>query len=188
MTETSLHLSAMTAPEVKEHSHWLSAVPPERVRSWARDTTDTDNAAPDFGAIPRDKTGGRAAAVLALYQSDITNRPVEQCLEWVSTEIGLNKKLHRFARSLAAEAEKDRAGLDRRLNRFSRGRTMADASPVVRNILRTAIVEMDAYPKTNAAVVVSEAVKLSQMFDTHKTGRFVNGVLGAVVRDAQGDN
>lgn len=178
----------MTAPTVKEHSDWLSAVPPERVPAWSRDTADIDNDVPDFGAIPRDKTGGRAAAVLALYQSDITNRPVEQCLEWVSTEIGLNKKLHRFAQSLAAEAEKDRADLDRRLNRFSRGRTMAEASPVVRNILRTAVVEMDLYPKTSVAVVVSEAVKLSQMFDTHNTGRFVNGVLGAVVRDAESDD
>ena len=178
----------MTAPPVKKHSDWLSAVPPERVRSRSLYTTNIDNDVPDFGAFPRDKTGSRVAAVLALYQSDITNRPVEQCLKWVSTEIGLNKKLHRFAQSLAAQAEKDRADLDRRLNRFSRGWSMSESSPVVRNILRTAVVELDSYPKTSTAVVVSEAVKLSQMFDTHNTGRFVNGVLGAFVRDAEGDD
>ena len=56
---------------------------------------------------------------------------------------------------------------------------------MVRNVLRTALVEIDEYPRTSTAVIVSEAVKLSQMFDTHNTGRFVNGVLGAVVRDAE---
>ena len=163
----------------------MSAVPPDQARSRSSSDSNVDSDAPDFGAIPRDKTGGRAAAVLALYQSDMTNRPVNQCLNWVAAEIGLNKKIIRFARTLAEAAENDRAELDRRLNRFARGWTMAEASPVVRNVLRTALVEMDEYPNTSTAVVISEAVKLSQMFDTHNTGRFVNGVLGAVARDAE---
>ena len=178
----------MTAPPVKDHSNWLSAVPPDQARSRSRSDTNIDSEAPDFAAIPRDKTGGRAAAVLALYQSDMTNRPVDQCLQWVAAEIGLNKKIVRFAHTLAKEAEHRRAELDSKLNRFARGWTMAEASPVVRNVLRTALVEIDEYPNTSTAVVVSEAVKLSQMFDTHNTGRFVNGVLGAVVRDAKGDD
>ncbi len=177
----------MTAPRTKDHSSWLSAVPPDQARSRSLSDSNVDSEAPDFGAIPRDKTGGRAAAVLALYQSDMTNRPVDQCLQWVVAEIGLNKKIVRFAYNLAKEAERDRVELDRRLDRFARGWTMSEASPVVRNVLRTALVEMDEYPNTSTAVVVSEAVKLSQMFDTHNSGRFVNGVLGAVARDAERD-
>ena len=175
----------MTAPRFKDGSNWLSAVPPDQARSRARSDSNIDSEAPDFAAIPRDKTGGRAAAVLALYQSDMTNRPVDQCLQWVANEIGLNKKIVRFAQTLAKEAEDHRTELDNKLNQFARGWTMAEASPVVRNVLRTALVEIDEYPRTSTAVIVSEAVKLSQMFDTHNTGRFVNGVLGAVVRDAE---
>lgn len=178
----------MPAHPTKEHGNWLSAVPPHRARARVPGDSNVDGDAPDFGAIPRDKTGGRAAAVLALYQSDMTNRPVDQCLQWVAIEIGLNRKIVRFAQKLAKEAEQDRAALDRKLDRYARGWTMAEASPVVRNVLRTALVEMDEFPNTSTAVVVSEAVKLSQMFDTHNTGRFVNGVLGAIVRDAEGDN
>ena len=174
----------MTAPTVKEPSNWLSAISAEKAQSWSRDTVTRGADAPDFASIPRDKTGSRAAAVLALYESDLTNRPAVQCLDWIATELGLNKKLRRFALSLAAEAERDRNGLDRRLNRFSHRWTMNEASPVVRNILRITVVEMDLYPNTSTAIVVSEGVKLSQMFDTQTTGRFVNGVLGAIVRDA----
>ncbi len=173
----------MTAATAKEPTEWLSVVPEQTAQSWSNDPLPLESLAPDFEAIPRDKTGARAAAVLALYQSDLTNRPANQCLEWVVTEIGLNTKLRRFAHSLAQESDNQRSELDNRLNRYSRRRNMDQSSPVARNILRTAIVEMDLYPSTRAAVVISEAVKLCQMFDTHDTGRFVNGVLGAVVRD-----
>lgn len=147
--------------------------------------SNMDSDAPDFAAIPRDKTGARAAAILTLYESDLTNRPVAHCFDWIATEIRLSNKLRRFALSLADEAEKQRGKIDRQLNRYSRRSNMAEVLPVIRNILRIALIEMEMYPKTRTAVVISEAVKLAQTFDTHTSGRFVNGVLGAIVRDEE---
>ena len=173
----------MVAAIGKGPDDWLSAVPAQAVRGWANDTLPLESIAPDFGAIPRDRTGGRAATVLALYESDLTNRPSDQCLDWVATEIGLNSKLRKFARALTRGVDSERARVDRRLNRYSERRAMDETSPVARNILRAAMVEMEMFPSTRRAVIISEAVKLCQMFDTYETGRFVNGVLGAVVRD-----
>ncbi len=175
----------MTSACTNETSNWLSAVSDERARAWMGDL-DVD--APDFEAIPRDKTGARAAAVLSLYESDLTNRPVTQCVDWVVSEMGLNKKSRQFVSSLTTEVEERRTELDRRLNRYSKNRTMQEASPVVRNVLRTALVELEMYPKTRTAVIINEAVKLSQMFDAEGSGRFVNGVLGAIVRDTGRDD
>ena len=177
----------MVATAETGSDRWLSSITAERAVTNSSEALIRDADAPDFGAIPRDKTGSRAAAVLALYESDLTNRPAVQCIEWVSDEIGLSKKLRRFAFSLADHADRERIRIDRRLNRYSKHRTMAEASPVARNILRAALVELDLYPKTKVAVVVSEAVKLTQIFDTQRAGRFVNGVLGAMVRDAERD-
>ncbi|MXZ03403.1 MAG: transcription antitermination factor NusB [Chloroflexi bacterium] len=171
----------MTSARANETSNWLSVVSDERARGW---TGDIDVDAPDFEAIPRDKTGARAAAVLSLYESDLTNRPVMQCVEWVVSEMGLSKKSKQFVSSLTTGVEERRTELDRRLNRYSKRRTMQEASPVVRNVLRTALVELEMYPKTRTAVIINEAVKLSQMFDAEGSGRFVNGVLGAIVRDS----
>ena len=173
----------MTASPVEESSGWLSTVTPGRSGAFTGGILSEGDDGPDFEAIPRDKTGARASVVLSLYESDMTNRPAIQCLDWIADEIGLSTKLRRFAASLVDAIDRDRAGLDRRLGRFSRRWTIAEISPVVRNILRTAVVEFDTRPDTSAAVVVSEAVKLSNLFDTAKSGRFVNGVLGAVVRD-----
>ena len=174
----------MTSARVNESSDWLLAVSNERARSWTR---DVDADAPDFEAIPRDKTGARAAAVLALYESDLTNRPVTQCVDWVLSELGLSKKSRQFVSSLTTEVEELRAELDHRLNRYSKHRTMQEASPVVRNVLRVALVELEMYPQTRTAVIINEAVKLSQMFDAQASGRFVNGVLGAIVRETGRD-
>ena len=171
----------MTSTRAHESSNWLSAVSDERARAWGR---DVGSDAPDFDSIPRDKTGFRAAAILALYESDLTNRPVLQCVEWVVGEMGLSARSKRFVLSLATEVEERRSELDRRLNRYSKGWTMEEASPVVRNVLRAALVEFDLYPGTRTAVIINEAVKLSQMFDAQGSGRFVNGVLGAIVRDS----
>ena len=170
----------MTSARANETSNWLSVVSDERARAWTR---DFDADAPDFEAIPRDKTGARAAAILALYESDLTNRPVTQCVDWVVSEMGLSRKSRQFVSSLATEVEERRTELDRRLNRYSKRRTMQEASPVVRNVLRTALAELEMYPNTRTAVIINEAVKLSQMFDAQGSARFVNGVLGAIVRD-----
>ena len=173
----------MTAATAREPTDWLSAVSDQAPGTWSEDPLPLESLAPDFEAIPRDKTGGRAATVLALYESDLTNRPASQCLDWIAREIGLNSKLRKFAHSLIQQADNQRSNLDRRLNRYSQRRTISQTSPVVRNILRTAMVEMDLFPATRPAVIVSEAVKLCRMFDTRDAGRFVNGVLGAVIRD-----
>ena len=170
------------APSLDDTS-WLSAVTHERAQSSISSASTLDTEAPDFAAIPRDKTGARAAAILALYESDLTNRPAIQCLDWIATEIRLSKKLRQFAFTLTSGAENRRSELDSRLNRYSRRSTMAEALPVIRNILRIAILELELFPQTSTAVIVSEAVKLAQTFDTHGSGRYVNGILGAMTRD-----
>ncbi len=139
----------------------------------------------DFTQVPRDRTGARAAALIALYESEIANRPVATCLDWIATELDLSAKLRRFARSLVDAVEEERHRLDGELNRYCRKRTMDEVSPVIRNILRLAVSEMRLQTSTSVAVIVSEAVKLTKMFETNEASRFVNGVLGAFVRDSK---
>ena len=50
-----------------------------------------------------------------------------------------------------------------------------------RNVLRIASFELMARPEVPVAVVLDEAVELAKRFSTDDSGRFVNGVLSAVV-------
>ena len=176
--------SPKTAPYKDQTANWLSTVSPDQARSWSPSASILETDAPDFAAIPRDKTGARAAAVLALYESDLTNRPAIQCLDWIVSEMRLSRKLRAFATLIVKEAEAKRSFLDGELNRYSHRSTMTETLPVVRNILRVALVEMKINPDTHTAVIISEAVKLSQTFDSLGSGKYVNGILGSIARDS----
>ena len=172
------------AIETDGESRWLSPSSSGANSSWSEVGNATGSNGPDFEAIPRDKSGARAAAVLALYESDLTNRPASQCFDWIAAEIRLSRKLRTFAIALVREAEINRGRLDSTLNRYSHRSTMDETLPAIRNILRIALVEMDLHPETRTAIIISEAVKLSQTFDTTNAGKYVNGVLGAFARDS----
>ena len=51
------------------------------------------------------------------------------------------------------------------------------------NVLRLAAFELAERPDVPVAVVINEAVELAKRFSTDDSGRFVNGVLAALVDD-----
>ena len=51
------------------------------------------------------------------------------------------------------------------------------------NVLRLAAFELAERPDVPVAVVIDEAVELAKRFSTDASGRFVNGVLSALVGD-----
>ena len=51
------------------------------------------------------------------------------------------------------------------------------------NVLRLAAFELAHRPDVPVAVVINEAVELAKRFSTDNSGRFVNGVLSALVDD-----
>jgi transcription antitermination protein NusB len=51
------------------------------------------------------------------------------------------------------------------------------------NVLRIAAFELAERPDVPVAVVIDEAVELAKRFSTDDSGRFVNGVLSALVED-----
>jgi N utilization substance protein B len=84
--------------------------------------------------------------------------------------------------ALAMGTWEDRADLDRAIGEAAVGWTVARMPPVDRSILRLALYELLRHPETPSAVVVSEAVRLAKAYSTQESGRFVNGVLGELVR------
>jgi N utilization substance protein B len=56
--------------------------------------------------------------------------------------------------------------------------------PVVdRNLLRTAIAEMLAYPNTPAPIVINESLEVAKRYAAPESIHFLNGVLDAIARD-----
>ncbi|MFZ9627967.1 MAG: transcription antitermination factor NusB [Ilumatobacteraceae bacterium] len=71
--------------------------------------------------------------------------------------------------------------IDRAITEHARGWTL-DRMPVIdRTVLRIAGFELLARPDVPVAVVLDEAIELAKRFSTDDSGKFVNGVLAALV-------
>ena len=98
----------------------------------------------------------------------------------------MDERLLDFVRKLVTVTLKSQNEIDPMLEKLATGFPVARQTVVDRNILRMAAAEIlfhasDAPP----GAVVNEAVELAKKFSTSESGRFVNGVLGALVRDIE---
>jgi N utilization substance protein B len=74
-----------------------------------------------------------------------------------------------------------KAELDEVIAAHSHGWTLARMPAIDRNVLRLGAYELSDRPDVPVAVVIDEAVELVKRFSTDDSGRFVNGVLSALV-------
>ena len=144
----------------------------------------------DMAALTKPTTGRRAAretALRVLYSVDIGHQPVGDSLEETLQASGLDDKAQEFCRLLVAGTVKSKAEIDTTLDRLAVGFPTLRQTAVDRNILRLAAAEIlfhvsDAPP----GAVVNEAVELAKKYSTSESGKFVNGVLGTLVREVSG--
>jgi len=57
-----------------------------------------------------------------------------------------------------------------------------------RNVLRIGIYELKFAPDIPPKVAINEAIELAKTFGGESSGKFVNGVLGAIYKDMGGEN
>jgi transcription antitermination protein NusB len=124
----------------------------------------------------------RRAAVVALYQHDLTGRALADTL---SARDSL------FARALAHAAADRCDELDEVIDSHAHGWSVSRIQPLERSIMRVALIEIlhpDAVPGDRpipAEGAIEEAVESAKMFCGSEAPGFVNGVLGAVLRDVR---
>lgn len=73
--------------------------------------------------------------------------------------------------------------LDELISRRALHWSMDRMAVVDRSLLRMAAYELLHHPDVPVAVVISESVELAKLYSTEESGRFVNGVLGALAQD-----
>ena len=86
-----------------------------------------------------------------------------------------------LTRLLVEGVESNRVHLDEAISAHSKGWTLQRMPTIDRTVLRIAGFELMARADVPVAVVLDEAVELVKRFSTDDSGRFVNGVLAALV-------
>ena len=132
--------------------------------------------------IPGGPRGARAAALQALFEEDLTGHPAARSLESLPAFKKLSPELAEKARSLVKHVTASRQALDRRIAGAAKEFPVDQIATVDRNVLRIALAELEIEPPPPAAVVVNEAVELARLFGAESSPKFVNGVLGALLR------
>jgi N utilization substance protein B len=126
------------------------------------------------------RTDQRRAAVWALYQSDLLGRPLEQSFPGDA---------HAFTRALAQLVRERQPELDELIARHAIGWSLDRIAPLERSILRVGLVELlhpDALAGEQAIApegAIDEAVETAKRFCGADAPGFVNGILGAVLRE-----
>ena len=131
------------------------------------------------------RRASREVALRALYQIDIGKMSPEAALEFAAAEGRYSEETRRFARELALGTMEHLAEIDARIEQYARGWTLARMAHVDRNVLRLAVFEIMYLPDVPSSVAVDEAVDLAKKYSTAESGRFVNGILGNLVRGAE---
>jgi N utilization substance protein B len=124
----------------------------------------------------------RRAAVFALYQHDLTGRPLDDVFE---------REAGTFTRALAHATADNAPELDERIQEHAKGWSIDRIAPLERAILRTALLEMlhpdlvEAEHPIPAEGAIDEAVETAKAFCGADAPGFVNGILGAILREVR---
>jgi N utilization substance protein B len=129
------------------------------------------------------RTEQRRAAIWALYQSDLLGRPLEQSFP---------RDAPAFTRALAGLVRDRQGELDELIRTHASGWSLERIAPLERSILRVGLAELlhgrelpgeQAIPPEGA---IDEAVETAKRFCGAEAPAFVNGILGAVLRELDG--
>ena len=117
----------------------------------------------------------RRDAVFVCYQRDVTGRPLGE----------LVADSRPFTRELAEAVEARREELDAAIAAHARGWTLDRIAPLELNVMRVALQEIEHSDDVPAEVAIDEAIEIAKEYCGADAPGFVNGILGAIVRERQ---
>ncbi|MBK5333178.1 MAG: transcription antitermination factor NusB [Ilumatobacteraceae bacterium] len=122
-----------------------------------------------------ERSDSRERAMMLLYEADSKGIPASDVL---AAQISDTDELTTL---LVEGVERNQSQLDAAITEYARGWTLARMPTIDRTVLRIAGFELLGRSDVPVAVVLNEAVELAKRFSTDDSGRFVNGVLSALV-------
>ena len=140
----------------------------------------------------------REAAMQALFQLDLNPPPEGARDEWkraldAAWADGAPEKPDKrpgdadyaYAWELLSGTCESLASIDETLAKLSKEWKVPRMTGIDRSVLRLAVYELQNGSDVTPGIVINEAVELAKKFGTDDSGRFVNGVLGTMMREEQ---
>lgn len=128
----------------------------------------------------------RTIAMQTLYQWDFLadeKKDIKEMLAFNREEFASNFDDGGFAEELVDGVLKNQKAIDELIVQFAPHWPLETLTLVDRNILRLGVYELKFSPNVPSKVAINEAIELAKGFGGGSSGKFVNGVLGAIYKD-----
>lgn len=129
----------------------------------------------------------RAIVMQSLYQWDFKGRPTSAIRAIVEQNIaefgvGLDENEEYIQKTVESVID-DIKEIDEVIKKYAQNWPIEQMSLVDRNILRIGVYEMKMNDEIPAKVAINEAIELAKNYGGQSSGKFVNGILGALFND-----
>jgi N utilization substance protein B len=88
-----------------------------------------------------------------------------------------------FTRDLADGVLRHLEEIDALIKKYATQWPIDQITTIDRNVLRLGIFELVFYENTPSRVAINEAIEVAKSFGGESSGKFINGVLGAIYKD-----
>ena len=128
----------------------------------------------------------RTVAMQTLYERDFHGGKMDDSDTAVTRNLeefapGLDDK--GFAKELVDGVLKHQKDIDATITKYAPAWPLPQITIVDRNILRIGVFELKHSDTVPSKVAINEAIELAKTFGGESSGKFVNGVLGAIFKD-----
>ena len=130
----------------------------------------------------------RTVALQTLYEWDFNKLPApaaEGVLDRNAKEFAEGFDEGEFAKELVHKVVEKQGTLEELISKYAPEWPIEKITIIDRNILRLGIVELIYIDNIPDKVAINEAIELGKTFGGVSSGKFINGVLGAIYRDKQ---
>ena len=128
----------------------------------------------------------RTLAMQTLYEWDFGGKDdntVKKIMEHNFKEFAPNFNDDGFSKTIIEGVLEKKDEIDKTIEKYAPEWPLDQITIVDRNILRIGIFELKHNPEIPPKVAINEAIELAKTFGGESSGRFVNGVLGAIYKE-----
>lgn len=126
---------------------------------------------------------GREIALQGLYAIEFNGDTINKTMRDIFSFYQETSAVFEFATDMMQKTDEHREELDRHIRQHATNWDFDRIAIIDRLVLRMAICEFLYFWDIPPKVSIDEAIELSKMYSTEQSGRFVNGILDAVLLD-----